>query len=188
MQIEINDLQIFLWWRAKVMKYLHVPCVQEMRHIQQGKKGKNAFPITPIICYQRNYKYENQWLIWPSTYGLLHNILQIAGLPDQPNPTFEASNPFFQLQTDFHLLLISLVLCELLLSVYAIPVDAIASARSDTKILLTPFEKQVRLAILNMSHTRWRHRVCKVRGEQRNIWSMNYTFGCPRIHQRWWWK
>ena len=23
-------------------------------------------------------------------YGLLHNILQIAGLPDQPNPTFEA--------------------------------------------------------------------------------------------------
>ena len=35
-----------------------------------------------------------------------------------------------QLQTDFHLLLISLVLCELLLSVYAIPVDAIASARS----------------------------------------------------------
>ena len=42
-------------------------------------------------------------------YGLLHNILQIAGLPDQPNPTFEASNPFFQLQTDFHLLLISLI-------------------------------------------------------------------------------
>ena len=92
-------------------------------------------------------------------YCLLHNILQIAGLPDQPNPTFEASNPFFsvadrlppapdqpyiyyifyihiylfmflsQLQTDFHLLLISLVLCELLLSVYAIPADAIASAR-----------------------------------------------------------
>ena len=40
--------------------------VFKMRHIQQGKKGKNAFPITPIICYQRNYKYENQWLIWPS--------------------------------------------------------------------------------------------------------------------------
>ena len=49
----------------------------------------------------------------------------------QPHQTFKESNHFpFQLQTDFHLLLISLVLCELLLSVYAIPVDAIASARS----------------------------------------------------------
>ena len=59
MQIEINDLQIFLWWRAKVMKYLHVPCVQDASYPAR-QKGQKCIP------YYTYHLLSTQLQIWES--------------------------------------------------------------------------------------------------------------------------
>ena len=59
MQIVINDLQIFLWWRAKVMKYLHVPCVQDAPYPAR-QKGQKCIP------YYTYHLLSTQLQIWES--------------------------------------------------------------------------------------------------------------------------
>ena len=92
MQIEINDLQIFLC-RVKVMKNLYVPCVQDASYPTR-QKGQKCIP-GPLFTYHLISMHLQIQESVAFMAFCLDKILHIAGSPDQPNPTFEASNPFF---------------------------------------------------------------------------------------------
>ena len=89
MQIDINDLQIFLC-RVKVMKNLYVPCVQDASYPTR-QKGQKCIP-GPLFTY---HLLSTHLQIWKSVDFMAFCTTFYRMQEDLINLTFKRSNPFF---------------------------------------------------------------------------------------------